>query len=150
MVDVITGSEMKKIHKKEIDVPDIKGHVLRVFEIYEKIVDTKLCNGDSLVSRRSYASTDDIDHDGRLSGYDIYTSAKGDQLFVEVTATAQRRPGEELSTHQGIGRIVGGLGYFEGFSGDYQDVIQFNNDKKVSIRSTQTLRYKIEDKDAKK
>ena len=78
VVNIGSSNPEKYVQQKVIDVPDIKGHVVRIYETEQKIKNTKLCNGDSLISRRSYYMADFIDHDGSASGYLIFSTAKGD------------------------------------------------------------------------
>lgn len=56
--------------------------------------------------------TDDIDHDGSLSGYYIYSTAKGDQLILKVSGNSQKKAGEDLAYHQETGRIISGTGLY--------------------------------------
>ena len=149
VVDIDPSNLEKYVQQKVIDVPDIKGHVVRIFEAEQKIKNIKLCNGDSLISRRSYYMTDYIDHDGSHSGYDIFNTAKGNQLFVKSTGNSQKKVGEVLADYQGTGRIIGGTGALAAIEGDYQYLGNFNRDKKI-VKSIRKLRYKIIDKDAKK
>ena len=150
VVDIAPSNPEKYVQQKVIDVPDIKGHVIRIFETEQIISDTKLCNGDSFVSRRLYGMADYIDHDGSMSGYYVYSTEKGDQLFLKVTANSQKKAGEDLSDAQGTGRIIGGTGALAAVEGDYQYIAKFNRDKEIIKPIMEKLRYKIVDKDAKK
>ena len=150
VVDIYPSNPDKYVQQKMIDVPDIKGHVIRIHESEQKMKNTKLCNGDGLVLRNLYAATDYIDHDGSVSGYAIYTTEKGDQLFLKITGNAQKKVGEDLAYSQGTGRIIGGTGALIAVEGDYQYVGKFNRDKEIIQPIMNKLRYKIVDKDAKK
>ncbi len=81
VVDIYPSNPDKYVQQKMIDVPDIKGHVIRIHESEQKMKNTKLCNGDGLVLRKLYAATDYIDHDGSVSGYAIYPRKKGISCF---------------------------------------------------------------------
>ena len=116
-----------------IDVPDIKGHVIRIYKADQKMKNTKLCNGDSLVLSNWYPMTDYIDHDGSVSGYIIFNTEKGDQLFLKITGNAQKKVGEDLADDQYTGRIIGGTGSLVAAQGDYQCVSKFNRDKELSL-----------------
>ena len=94
--------------------------------------------------------TDYIDHDGSQSAYSIFTTAKGDQLFLKDTANTQKKVGEDLADSQHTGRIIGGTGSLSAVEGDYQYVGKFNRDKEIIQPIMNKLRYKIVDKDAKK
>ena len=142
-----SNPQPKYVQQKVIDVPDIKGHVIRIVEIEQKIKNIKLCNGDSLISRRSYYMTDFIGDDGGDSGYFILRTMKGDQLFLKITGNAQKKVGEDLADYQATGRIIGGTVAVEG---DYQYTSKFNRNKGVIQPIMSKLRYKIVAKDAKK
>ena len=145
-----SNPQPKYVQQKVIDVPDIKGHVVRIYEIEQKIKNTKLCNGDSLVLVHWYGMRDHIDHDGSISGYDIYTTEKGDQLFFKITGNSQRKVGEDLADEHVTGRIIGGTGALAAVEGGYQEVGKHNRHKKLIKPIMQRLRYKIVAKDAKK
>ena len=150
VVDLNPSNPEKYVQQKVIDVPDIKGHVVRIFETEQKISDTKLCNGDSLVLRNLYAATDYIDHDGSVSGYIIFNTEKGDQLILKFTGNAQKKVGEDLADYQATGRVIGGVGDLSAVEGDYQYTSKFNRDKEIIKPIMNKLRYKIVGKDAKK
>ena len=94
--------------------------------------------------------TDFIDHDGSVSGYYVYSTEKGDQLFLKVTGNSQRKVGEDLADNQQTGRFIGGTGALAAVEGDYQYIAKFNRDKGIIKAIMEKLRYKIVDKDAKK
>ena len=151
VVDIGSGNPQPKyVQQKVIDVPDIKGHVIRIVEIEQKMKNTKLCNGDGLVLKKVYAMTDFIDHDGSRSGYLIFSTAKGDQLFLKVTANSQKKVGEDLADGQETGRVIGGTGALVAAEGDYQSITKFNRNKGVIQPIMKKLRYKIVDKGARK
>ena len=150
VVDIDPSNQVKYVQQKVIDVPDIKGHVVRIYEIEQKMKNTKLCNGDSFVSRRSYGMADFIDHDGSDSGYIIFNTEKGDQLILKFTGNSQKKVGEDLADDQYTGRVIGGVGDLSAVKGDYQYTSKFNRDKEIIKPIMNKLRYKIIDKDAKK
>ena len=150
VVDIAPSNPSRYVQQKVIDVPDIKGHVVLVEENEQKIKYTKLCNGDSLVLSNGYNMTDYIDEDGSVSGYRIFSTEKGDQLFFKVTANSQKKLGEDLSDYQSTGRIIGGTGALVAAEGDYQSIAKFNRNRGVIQPIMKKLRYKIVAKDAKK
>ena len=151
VVDIDSSNPQPQyVQQKVIDVPDIKGHVIRILETEQKISDTKLCNGDSLISRSLYAMTDYIDHDGSVFGYLIFSTEKGDQLFLKINSNSQKKAGEDLAHSQATGRIIGGTGALVAVEGDYQYTSKFNRNKEIAQLIMNKLRYKIVDKDAKK
>ena len=150
VVDIDPSNQIKYVQQKVIDVPDIKGHVVRIVEIEQKMKNTKLCNGDSLVLKKVYAMMDFIDHDGSVSGYYVYSTEKGDQLFLKFTGNSQKKVGEDLADGQQTARFIGGTGALAAVEGDSQLVVKFNRDKEIAQLIMNKLRYKIVDKGAKK
>ena len=150
VIDIDPSDPYRYVQQKVIDVPDIKGHVVRILETEQKMKNMKLCNGDGLILKKAYAMTDYIDHDGSVSGYDIYTTEKGDQLILKFTGNSQKKVGEDLADSQQTGRFIGGTGALAAVDGDYQYVGKFNRDKEIIKPIMNKLRYKIIDKDAKK
>ena len=150
VVDIDSSNPYRYVQQRVIDVPDIKGHVIRIYKADQKMKNTKLCNGDSLVLSNWYAMTDYIDHDGSVSGYAIYTTEKGDQLFLKITGNAQKKVNEDSADGQVTGRVIGGTGSLSAAEGDYQSRAKFNRDKEIIKPIMNKLRYKIVDKDAKK
>ena len=150
VVDIDSSNPYRYVQQRVIDVPDIKGHVIRIYKADQKMKNTKLCNGDSLVLSNLYAMTDYIDHDGSQSAYIIFNTEKGDQLFLKFTGNSQRKEGEDLADNQQTGRFIGGTGALAAVEGDYQYIAKFNRDKEIIKPIMEKLRYKIVDKDAKK
>ena len=150
VVDIDSSNPYRYVQQRVIDVPDIKGHVIRIYKADQKMKNTKLCNGDSLVLSNWYAMTDYIDHDGSQSAYSIFTTAKGDQLFLKITGNAQKKVNEDSADGQGTGRVIGGTGSLSAVEGDYQYVGKFNRDKEIIKPIMEKLRYKIVAKGAKK
>ena len=150
VVDIDPSNPEKYVQQKVIDVPDIKGHVVRIYEIEQKMKNTKLCNGDGLILKKEYAMTDFIDHDGSVSGYIIFNTEKGDQLILKFTGNSQKKVGEDLADDQYTGRVIGGVGDLSAVEGDYQYTSKFNRNKGVIQPIMNKLRYKIVDKGARK
>ena len=150
VVDIDSSNPQRYVQQKVIDVPDIKGHVVRIFETEQKIKNTKLCNGDDLVLIKEYAMADFIDHDGANFSYVILHTDKGSQLILKFTGNAQMKVGEDLADDQYTGRVIGGVGDLSAVEGDYQYVGKFNRDKEIIQPIMHKLRYKIVDRDAKK
>lgn len=152
VVNFNLSDKEKYIRQDVINVPDINQHVLRIFKTEKKISNTKLCNGDSLVSSHYYASSDYIDHDGAEHGYNIFTTQKGDKIFVQDAGNNQWEigKGNDLAYSQITGRIIGGTGDFVTAEGDLQYKGTFNWKKEILNLNILTLRYKISSEDTKK
>ena len=150
VVNIHPSNKVKYVQQKVINVPDIKDHVLRIAEQEQKIVDTKLCNGDSLVLGRFVNMTDYIDHDGGEQGYDIFNTDKGDQLFIKYTANSQKMAGEDFADYQATGRIIGGTGSLAAAEGGSQTIGKFNRHKEIINTIIFKIRYKIVSEDTKK
>ncbi len=143
VVEIHPSNPKKYIQQKVIDVPDISGHVVRLFHVEQTIKDTPLCHGDSLISMQMYGMTDYIDHDGSASGYVIYTSQQGHKLSLKFSANSQMKPGSPLADYQLVGRVIGGEGTFSAVKGDLQVITKFNRHDGVIVPVVNRLRYKI-------
>ena len=150
VVNIHPSNKIKYVRQDVINVPDIKDHVLRIHLSEQEISDTKLCNGDSLVSGRYSEMGDYIDHDGGAQGYNIFNTEKGDQLFVKYTANSQKMAGEDFADYQNTGRIIGGTGALAAAEGDTQYIGKFNRHKEIINTIIFKIRYKIASEDTKK
>ena len=150
VVNIHPSNKMKYVRQDVIKVPDISKHTLRIFELEQNISNTKLCNGDSLVSNHYYASSDYIDHDGSKLVYNIFTTDKGYKIVVKSTGSSQMKKRSNLSKSLNTGRIIGGTGDFVSAEGGLQYKGTFNWKKEIININTMILRYKIVSQDAKK
>ncbi|MBV53456.1 MAG: hypothetical protein CL816_05240 [Coxiellaceae bacterium] len=150
VIDIPNDYERSYDQQKIIPVPDVKGHIIRIHEQSQKLKNTKLCNGENLVSATYYALTDYVDLTGSISGYAIFKTDKGDRIFIKATGIASKEAEGDLANNQTIGIVIGGTGSLASASGDYQYIGRHNRIKEKNITIINKLRYKIASDDNKK
>ena len=143
VVDVNISNDGKYVQEKIINVPDIENHVLRVVEISYPNLQTKMCNGNTIVDIDSYYKTDYIDHDGPFSGYSIVKTKNGDSFVLNSKGNSMKKDTEKFASAQMTGRIISGTGSLSKATGTLQASIQFNRmGDKPHKANTFMIKYK--------
>ncbi|MEJ6540286.1 MAG: hypothetical protein QNL94_07840 [Halioglobus sp.] len=143
VVSIPTKEPSKYTEQNIIQVPDIKGHILRSRKTRQQIANSPLCHDDTLVLRETYGISDYIDHDGFSSGYTVFTTGKGEKIFVKWGMNSQKEKGKDLASYQATGRILGGTGNYSAAKGTYQSKGYFDMQKELINVNRILLRYKI-------
>ena len=100
-----------------IDVGDVPGHQVRVFEIYRTYPNNApMINGLKLKETWNRGLSDYIDGNGPNFGYSVFVVENGDKFFIRTTTLAQS-PGSGKLTTAGAGPITGGTGKLAGIQG---------------------------------
>jgi hypothetical protein len=107
-----------------IDVGDVPGHQVRVYEIHRTYpTNPPVINGLKLTDVWTRATSDYINGMGTGNNYAVYVVENGDKFFVHSTLVAQSSGGGKLTaTVSGV--ITGGTGKLAGISGVVQSVTQ--------------------------
>lgn len=104
-----------------IDVGDVPGHQLRVYEIHSKYAaDAPVYDGVKVVEAWTRAASDYTNGSGRNAGYGVALLANGDKIFsaVEVMSqTAVAADGSRTTRFYSVTRLTGGTGKFKGIRG---------------------------------
>lgn len=104
-----------------IDVGDVPGHQIRVYEIHYKYgTDAPIYDGIKVVEAWTRASSDYTDGNGRASGYVVSLLANGDHIFsiVDILSQTKVEPdGSKKATFSTVTRLAGGTGRFKGIRG---------------------------------
>ena len=119
-----------------IDVGDVPGHQVRVYEIHRTYPSNPpVINGLKLTDAWTRATSDYINGMGTGNNYAVYVVENGDKFFVHSTLVAQSSGGGKLTaTVSGV--ITGGTGKLAGISGIVQSVTQA--DPKASFNENQS------------
>src|SRR5689334_656104 len=73
-----------------IDVGDVPGHQVRIFELHRVYPDDKPnCEGLKRVESWNRGYSDYIDRNGRAWGYQVTVLENGDKIFAEFNVTSQ-------------------------------------------------------------
>jgi hypothetical protein len=104
-----------------IDIGDVPGHQIRVYEIHYKYnTDAPVYDGVKVVEAWTRASSDYTDGNGRASGYAVSLLANGDHIFSVVDIISQTKVGPDGSRKTiftNVARLAGGTGKFKGIRG---------------------------------
>jgi hypothetical protein len=104
-----------------IDVGDIPGHQIRVYEIHYKYgTDAPVYDGVKVIEAWTRASSDYTDGNGKASGYVVSLLANGDHIFSVldlVSLTKVGPDGSRKGTFTDVIRLAGGTGKFKGIRG---------------------------------
>jgi hypothetical protein len=107
-----------------IDVGDVPGHQVRVYEIHRTYpANQPVISGLKLTESWTRATSDYINGMGTGNNYAVYVVENGDKFFVHSTLVAQSKgTGKLTATVSGV--ITGGTGKLSGISGVVQSVTQ--------------------------
>jgi hypothetical protein len=126
-------SEAKYGQQLALDVGDIPGHQVRVFELHRTYTNDKPnCEGLKRVEELDYTFTDYINRNGPWWGYSVTTLENGDKIFQEYSGTTHSvvgQDGSKQNSYQGIARWTGGTGRYVGVRGLERDHGIANVDK---------------------
>ena len=105
-----------------IDVGDVPGHQVRIFELHQTDpADTKPnCEGLRRTESWSRGFSDYTDRNGPNWGYSVDTLENGDKIFSEfrgVSQTAVTPDGPTNSTAVGVAKYTGGTGKYQSIRG---------------------------------
>ena len=124
-----------------IDVGDLPGHQIRVYEIHRTYANDKP-NCENLKRTESWSRgySDYIDRNGRTWGYDVTLLENGDKIFDQFDGTSQTTvapDGSKKSTATVVTRYTGGTGKYEGIQGFLRNSVVFDPDKNVNQQKTE-------------
>jgi hypothetical protein len=108
-------------HQLALDVGDIPGHKVGVFEVLRINPDFKLpCDKATVVEHHGYGLSDQINRNGRVSAYDVYTLDSGDKIYSQWSGTVQTETaadGSSKTTVAGTATWIGGTGRYQSVRG---------------------------------
>jgi hypothetical protein len=112
-----TSAENTKYTQQHlIEVGDVPGHYVRLFEIHRIFPnDPPIIGGLALKEEWYRGMSDYTDNNGPASFYGVYVLENGDKFFTHSTAIS-RKAGAGLSAVT-VGRITGGTGKFANMRG---------------------------------
>jgi hypothetical protein len=100
-----------------IDVGDVPGHQVRVFEIHRTFpANAPMINGVKLKEMVTRGVSDYADYNGPTNSYSVYVLENGDKFFVRTLTLGQANAaGKRASTS--VGTITAGTGALVGIQG---------------------------------
>jgi hypothetical protein len=134
------GENTKYTEQHAINVGDVPGHQVRIFEIhftYPK--DPPVFDGVRVVESWSHGYSDYIDVNGRHWGYITYVLENGDKIFARNDGSSQTivdPDGAKKSTATGVTTLIGGTGKVRGIQGTLRYITIF--DPKAGLNEGKT------------
>jgi hypothetical protein len=124
-----------------IDVGDVPGHQIRIFEIRRLTKGTVSFDGVAATEQWTRAFTDYIDLNGSAITYGTYIMENGDKIFTHgnfVSQTVANPDGSRKTTTTTVSQIAGGTGKFVGIQGtsksvSYSDIKAGRNETEFEI-----------------
>jgi hypothetical protein len=131
-----TAAKSKYTQQHVLDVGDMPGHQIRVFELHRTYPDDKP-NCENLKRTESWSRgySDYVDRNGRAWGYAVISHENGDKIFAEFSGTSQTTvaaDGAKKSTFTGVTRYIGGTGTYQGVQGLLKSSVAFDLDKNMN------------------
>jgi hypothetical protein len=115
------ASDSKYTQQLAIDVGDMPGHQVRVFEIHYVYPNAKPnCEGLKWTESWTRGFSDYVDRNGRVWGYEVYTLENADKIHAEFTGTTQTvvaADGSKKTSVEVTARWTGGTGKYQGVRG---------------------------------
>jgi hypothetical protein len=141
------ASDSKYTQQLAIDVFDMPGHQVRVFEIHTVYPNAKPnCEGLKFTEAWGRNFTDYVNRNGRLWGYGVYTLENGDKIYAENSGTTQTvvaPDGSKQTSFEGSIRWTGGTGKYQGVRGIEWDHTKADLDKGI-VQSKVEVEYWLE------
>jgi len=132
----VSAENSKYTQQHVIDVGDVPGHQVRVYEIYRSFPsDAPVINGQKVKETWTRATSDYTDGNGTSTTYGVMTMETGDKIFTRGAVIAQSAGGGKL-TATGVATITGGTGKLAGIQGTTRSVTQA--DTKAGFNETQS------------
>jgi hypothetical protein len=138
-----TSAENTKYTQQHlIDVGDVPGHQVRVYEIHRTFpANPPVINGVALKEQWTRALSDYTDGNGPGTTYGVYVFENGDKFFTRSALIAQSTGSGKLTANT-VGHITGGTGKFSGIQGLVRTVN--TADPKAGVNEGQTdIEYTI-------
>jgi hypothetical protein len=136
------ATSSKYTQQHVIDVGDVPGHQVRVYEIQRTYSNNApMINGAKLVEWWTRGLSDYTNNNGTGSTYSVYTVEGGDKFFARASLVAQSTGAGKL-TATTAGFIIGGTGKFAGIQGPVHTLT--SADPKAGINESQVdIEYSI-------
>jgi hypothetical protein len=114
----VEAANSKYTQQHIIDVDDVPGHQLRLFEVHRTYPkNPPVINGMNIVESWTRGVSDSINNNGAAVVYQVYIAENGDKFFVQSSTVAvQGEPDGRLTTTT-VGPVTGGTGKFTGIRG---------------------------------
>jgi hypothetical protein len=137
----------KYTQQHTIDVGDVPGHQIRIYEIRREFPkDPPAFDGVRVVEQFSRGSTDYIDLNGPQTNYGVWVLESGDKLFTRgnlISESAVNSDGSVKTTSYAVSQFTGGTGKFRNIRGSTK-TLSISNIKAGVNESQYEIEYWIE------
>jgi hypothetical protein len=138
----VPASDTKYTQQFALDVGDIPGHQIRIYELHRVYPNDKPnCEGLKRIESWSYGYSDYVNRNGPYHVYMVTTLENGDKIFSESTGTSQTALAEDgskkSSTEEGTEIWTGGTGKYKGVHGFQWSHGVFDIDKGLNQRRSE-------------
>jgi len=107
-----------------IEVGDVPGHELRIYEVQNEFPQNDLAFAGVAVKQMfSRGVSDFVNGSGAFTAYNVYTMADGNKVFVRVTGTTQSDNAGGRRANS-VENFVGGTGKFKGIRGQMRNTLE--------------------------
>jgi hypothetical protein len=128
-----TGTKSQYIQQLAIDVDDVSGHQVRVYEIKRTFAvgNAPVIDGVKVVDQLIRGWSNYIAGVGPAMGFYTYIMENGEKIFLEFTAATEAKiseSGSKRGSSHSTAKIVGGTGHFAKIRGTVVEVTEFDSD----------------------
>jgi hypothetical protein len=118
LVFKISGDNTKYTQQHTVDVGDVSGHQVRLFEIHRAYPgNAPVMNGMKIVESWTRGISDYTSNNGEGTIYGIYLLENGDRFFTRGSLIAMQSPEANHLRAVTVGPITGGTGSLAGITG---------------------------------
>ena len=130
------GAKTRFIQQLAIDVDDVTGHQVRVFENHRIYAADKQVTvaGERIVESFGRGLSNYVSGIGPVFGYITLVTDKGNKMFLAFSGTSETRlteTGSKRGTYNGTARFTGGTGPFSNIRGYLVDATKYDTDPKT-------------------
>ena len=127
LVFKVAAENTKYTQQHTIDVGDVSGHQVRLFEIHRTYPSNPpVINGIKIVESWTRGISDYTNNNGEGTTFGVYVLENGDKFFTRGSLVAVQSPGASNLTATTVGPITGGTGKFANIRGFVRDVTKFD------------------------
>jgi hypothetical protein len=128
--EVILAKNTTYTEQHVMDVGDVPGHQIRIFELKRTYPDDKPnCEGLKRTVSTGHLATDYINANGSLRGYTVVTYDNGDKMYIQSSGTSHTimsADGTKTGSFVGVDQITGGTGKYLGARGLLRETVKFD------------------------
>lgn len=118
VVFTVDGANSKYTQQHVIDVGDVPGHQVRLFEVHRTYPkNPPVINGLKIAESWTRGVSDFINNSGASIVYHVYIAENGDRLFIQSSSPGVQGGPDGKMTTTTSGPITGGTGKFSGIRG---------------------------------